>query len=293
MNKITVGNWTTEYSHKKLILPKTVQEEGEKILEKWTTCFPKENTWVQNNFGVPSLLVRFDHYISEDCHMRVCEIEEEPAGTGFAKKINQQFEEILDSLLKEWPYFSLIVAPNWDGNDDTLWIKEISIETWRPPQLVWVKSFPCDAQYHHLESFSVTSLKRKWDKSYGEKMMLWKPVSAEAIDSLPWDEGFVLKPLVGCRSKGLEIWDIEKRTGSSTKARIKRTLDGQRKMYLQEFIPPNTDKEIDGYILYRTSFGFSPSNRKWKCLGGVWIARKNIRIHGSPDSLWGPLVLEE
>lgn len=290
---ITSGNWTAEYSNKELLLPEIIAKEGKKILKEWTGFFPKEDTWAKNNLEVPSLLVRFDHYIDEKGHMKICEIEEEPAGTGFATVINPQFKKKLESLKKEWPSFKLVIAPNWSGNDDALWMEEIKLEDWKPPQLVWVKSLPCDTQYHCLENFSVTSLKRKWDKSYGEKMGLWKIVSFADINSFPWDKGFVLKPLVGCRSKNIEIWDPKKQTGYSTRTRIGKTLKSENKMYLQEFITPNTNEQIDGNILFRTSYGFNPSAKKWECLGGVWIARKNLRIHGSEDSLWGPLLLKQ
>lgn len=289
---VTSGNWTVKYCDDELILPETIIKEGKDFLKKWAASFPKEETWTQNHFGIPSILGRFDHFIDKNGHMKICEFEEEPAGTGFATVINPQFKKKLEFLKKEWPSFKLILAPNWNGNDDALWMEEIKLEDWSPPQLVWVKSLPCDAKYHHLENFSVTSLKKKWDKSYGEKMGLWKIVSLKDIDSFPWDTGFVLKPLVGCRSKNIEIWDPKKQKGYSTRSRIEKTLKSENSMYMQEFFPPNTEEKIDGNILYRTTYGFRPSTKKWECLGGIWIARKNLRIHGSEDSLWGPLVLK-
>lgn len=288
-NNIECGGWSVKYTNEKMFLPETAANEGKEILKKWAEVFPRENTWVQRNFKVPSILVRFDHFVNEAGQILVCEAEEEPAGTGFATIINSQFRNNIESLIKEWPPFNLLIAPNWSGNDDRLWLNEIRLDQWKPPQLVWIKSFPCDPLFHPLEKYSVTSLTKKWDKSYGEKLGLWKKVSYENIDSLPWETGFVLKPLIGCRSKDVEIWDPKKRTGYSTKSRIKRTFQKENTMYVQEFISPNITKF--GHTLFRTSYGFRPSTSEWECLGGVWIARNNIRLHGSPDSIWGPLVL--
>jgi hypothetical protein len=44
-------------------------------------------------------------------------------------------------------------------------------------------------------------------------------------------------------------------------------------------------------MIYRFYFGFDCVTRNYKPLGGVWMASKDLLIHGRPDSVTGPLLM--
>lgn len=294
MYQLKIGNWTVNCSPEKIVLSKEHENQCGTIINNWAEHFPREQTWVQNKFGIPTLMARIDFCIKDDGEIGLYEIEDEPAGIGISRAINSQFLQTHQSLLKVWPYFEVIISPSWKGNDDVLWRKIIELSSWKSPQLVWVKAHPIEREFHVLEEYSVTTLKLKGVKSYGVGMGLWDKVFSSDFESLSWNEGFVLKPLQGCRSQKIEIWNPNsgKLAGQSTKSQIKKTLEGQKEMYLQKLMIPGRRKNIPGYILYRCYWGYDTVSRKWLSLGGVWVARENLRIHGASDSLIGAIELE-
>jgi len=294
VNRLKIGDWTINVSTEKIILPKEIEKQCEIIIKNWVNHFPKERTWIQNEFAVPTLIARIDFCIKNDGEVGVYEIEDEPAGIGISREINPQFLEIHQFLVKTWPYFEVIISPNWKGNDDKLWRNIIEHSAWKQPGLVWIKAHPSETVFHAMEKYSVTTLKLKGVKSYGIGMGLWIKVSQDEFESLPWNEGFVLKPLQGCRSQKIEIWNSngKKIAGQSTKSQIKKTLETQGEMYLQKLIIPGRLNNISGYLLYRCYFGFDIVSRRWVGLGGVWVARENLRIHGASDSVIGPIELQ-
>lgn len=294
MNRLKIGDWTVNVSMEKIFLPKEIERQCEIVIKNWVDHFPKEKTWVQNELGIPTLIARIDFCITDNGEVGIYEIEDEPAGIGISREINPQFLRIHQSLLRTWPDFEVIISPNWKGNDDKLWRSVIEHSLWRPPALVWIKAHPSEKMFHHLEEYSVTTLKLKGVKSYGVGMGLWFEVPSDEYELLPWNEGFVLKPLQGCRSQKIEIWNPnrEKISGQSTRSQIKKTLGNQKRMYLQKLMIPGRIKNIPGYVLHRCYFGFDMVSRKWTGMGGVWVARENLRIHGASDSVIGPIELE-
>ncbi len=276
--------------------PTELQEQGKKIIQEWVISFPKEKTFVQREFGIPSLIVRLDCVVDSNERLFIYEVEDEPGGIGISNVINQQFNGLLKRCERDenWPTFAVIISPDWKNSDDFLWNKVIESEAWILPQKVWVKAHPHDVRFHHLEEYSVTTLKRKGDKSYGERMGLWKSIKIKDFEFLPWSEGFVLKPLVGYGAHNLEIWVGEgqkKLWGASTKSRIQKRLEEQKEMFVQKFVFP-VNQGLPEFSILRPFFAYSPTCNDWICLGGYWVSRQNIRVHGSTDALCGPLVLE-
>ena len=196
----------------------------------------------------------------------------------------EKFEE----MKSQWPSFKIIVSPNRKWNDDYLWGGCCDTTS----NLVLVRAEPEEKEFHYLEQKSISSLKSKGDKGYGIKMGLWHLIKDKEIPPWAWKEGFSLKPLQGSKLKGIEIWDPKKRDGYSTKARINRTLEANNfQMYYQPFISPmETGIEDHKWMIYRVFYGYQIQKKQWEYLGGFWNARSNLRMHATPDSIFGPVV---
>ena len=272
-------------------------EQALRFLEPWSRVFPKEDSWSQQNFNVPSLIVRLD-CIAKGGQLLIYEVEERPAGIGIATQLNLSFTENLSRIRAQWPQFKSLVSPLRNSCDDFFWLKSISMESAvSNGALLLIRAEPEEEDFHPLVGRSVSSLIVKGDKSYGTSLGLWREVSEEDFDFLPWDRGFCLKPIKGSKCRGIEIWlpkEEKKRVeagGVSTKTRIKRVLENYGKMYLQDFIEPmrsSIDKSL--FMAYRIFFGYSPSGNSYKYLGGLWNARPNLKIHGATDTIVGPVA---
>lgn len=265
-------------------------EEGKEILKKWERIFPKEKTWVQKNFGVPSLIVRMDCTVY-DGKLGIYEIEERPSQVGIARVINRQFAEILKKLMAEWPEFVAVISPRRGQKigDDGLWIQTIQYFPEELPKninKVIVRAEPTEVEFHCLQPKSVSTVTAKGNKSYGEKLGWWKKIRSGSC--LPWEEGFVLKPLQGSKMQNVEIWDPEQRPRSSTRDQVLATLE-KNVMYCQPFLPPI--KKGGDWCMYRPFYGYSPKEKDWVPMGGIWVARSNLRVHGTRDAVFGPLLL--
>lgn len=289
MKIIKTGGWRFNTS------PKTeffeFIEEGKETLKKWTRIFPKEKTWVQKKFGVPSLIVRIDCTVY-DGKLGIYEIEERPSQVGITKVINQQFAEILKRLMTEWPEFVAVISPRREQKigDDKLWIQTIQCFPEKLPKninKVIVRAEPTETEFHCLQSKSISTVRVKGNKSYGEKLGWWRKIKNNSY--LSWERGFVLKPLQGSKMQNVEIWDPEQRPRSSTRNQIMATLK-KNVMYCQPFLPPI--KKRTSWRIYRPFYGYSPKEKGWIPMGGIWVARSNLRVHGTRDAVFGPLLIK-
>ncbi|MFA5178563.1 MAG: hypothetical protein WC427_03320 [Candidatus Paceibacterota bacterium] len=290
--------WQFEKSSQQEILPRKAVDQANYFLSQWIKVFPKEKTWVQKKYKIPSLIVRFD-CVFRDNLLLVYEIEERPAGIGIAFCLNNDFKKRLCSLKEKWPDFKSVVSFNRKESDDFLWIPVIKIEEAKKEDcLLLIRAEPEEKEFHFFQNRSISSLVNKGDKSYGEKMNFWKPVNCYDFENLPWKQSFCLKPKKGSKCRGIQIWSPElknKRVGVSTKSQIKKALDYYQEMYLQEYVSPLIEP-WHGRNLYKTHriyFGYNPIIKKYECLEGIWLARPNLRIHGASDAVIGPLKIEE
>lgn len=188
---IPIAGWQVNITDQRKVFPAFAAEQALGLLEPWAGCFPREKTWVQGQWNLPSLLVRFD-CIVQNGQLVVYEIEERPAGIGLTSLTNQEFAGNFAKLAATWPQFRVEVSPLRRATDDPLWIKTLGWDQ-ANTDLVLVRAEPEELQYHSLESQSVSSLKSKGDKSYGQTMGLWRRVSDPG--ELNWNGCFVLKPL--------------------------------------------------------------------------------------------------
>jgi hypothetical protein len=56
--------------------------------------------------------------------------------------------------------------------------------------------------------------------------------------------------------------------------------------------PPSIElpDEKRHFMLYRPFFLYFPSTNSWEYVGGAWITSPGLKIHGTPDSVQGPLM---
>lgn len=291
MKELLVGKkWVVRYRTQEINLPLWAIERGAEVLQSWQEVFPKEDNWAQKNFGVPSLITRIEGTMHGES-LSLFEVEERPAGIGVNTKISSEFRLRLEGLKREWPRFKALISCARQGaGDDYLWIETVNPEDVRASDALLVRAEPEESEFWKFESQSVSSIRFKGDKSYGQDLGWWHRVSNP--DQLNWEKGFVLKPIQSSKARGIEIWDpFQKRNGSSTKSRICRSLERFGTMYCQDLIEPNISP-CGTNMIYRIFYGYSPSQRRWVCLGGVYNVRPNLRIHGASDGYFGPLSLD-
>lgn len=291
------GEWATRFSLRERVFSPDLIRQGESFIGKWNAVwnkiFPTENTWIRKNHGIPSLIVRLDCTV-QNGELKLYEVEERPAGIGVTRQVNPQFKEKLASISKTWPGFKSVVSPLRRGSDDSSWRETIDLETAaKNKELVLVRAEPAETEFHTLAGQSVSTIQHKGDKQYGEKMGLWSPVSS--IDQLDWGQAFVLKPRKGSKTQEVFFWHPTERRlqGLSTKTKIMNILSGQPEgMYLQPYHPPMESEIPDAsHMIYRVFYGYNIQKKKWECLGGVWNARPNVKVHGAGDTIFGPVVV--
>jgi hypothetical protein len=279
--------WEVRVSDEAIQLPEWIAETGKRVLSKWQRVFPKERSWIQNEFGIPSFIVRVEGVPVGD-RFHFFEIEERPAGVGMTSMHSPSFADNLGKLTSVWPHFKVLVSEARQGaGDDYLWREIVTPQQVHDSDLLMIRAEPEETEFHQFANRSVSSLIEKGNKVYGEKFGWWSKVSSE--HELPWKSPFVIKPCQGSKARGLEIWDpIKKRKGCSTKSRIIKTLSRAGKMYCQPLADPITHE--DGMMFYRIFYGYDPRSSEWVCLGGCYNVRPNLRIHGASDAFFGALV---
>src|SRR3989344_1090174 len=313
VQQMHLKEWVTNIVPEPKSMPQTAEQEGKELVKRWESCFPKENTWVQRELGVPSLIVRLDATLEGE-HLRAYEVEERPAGIGVSYTTNPAFKERLQDVARTWPKFDVVISERRNGHDDQLWTPLKSREeAVKGTELVLVRAEPEEEEFHCLEDRSVSSLKQKGDKSYGEKLGLWRKV--QTPEDLPAPcEPFVLKPLQGSKTRDVFMYlpnsmaksqysipELKMTApGAYTRSRVERELirhtQGSGGMYCQPFYPP-VESGLDGdmgknyrWMIYRVYYGLNTQTREWNYLGGQWNARNNLKIHGDGDAVIGPVV---
>lgn len=286
-----IGKWSVRISCRKMNVGQPIIQDILKLLEKWNSALPFEPTYSQLKWGVKSIIVKIDCVIFDDT-IEIYEIEDSPAGMGICCKINPQFRKLWKKTLETCPEFVIVKSEKRQDNDDSVWANKIvNISGVRPSDNVIVRAGPREEEFWGLQSQSLSTIRTEGCKRYGEEFGWWKKVRPP--DFLPWDKDFVLKPTQGTMSQGVVIFLAKrdrKMQGSSTKKHIKEILAKFGEMYLQEFIPPMNCPFLDNFLtIYRLFFAFDCKEQIYIPLGGAWNARRNYKIHGAQDTIWGPL----
>ncbi len=291
-----VGDWNVHLGFDKIEVDTSIKETAVDFLKKWAGFFPQEDSWVKRELNIPSLIVRLDGCLNNG-RLGIYEVEERPAGIGISSEISKVFNENLNFIKEDWPKFKSVISHNRNAHDDSLWLETLTLEEALDSEdLLLVRSEPEEIAYHRLQHRSVSTLLSKGDKSYGEKMGLWKKVKTEDFFQFPWEEGFCLKPCQSSKCRGVEIFhptnkkrkSKDRVRGSSTKTRIQKTLTEYGEMYLQPLLEPEDCHFFPGNkMALRIFFGYNIKKSEYQFLGGVWNSRPNLKIHGSSDTIMG------
>lgn len=307
MKTLSVGTWKTTFSEEKEVFPNDALVSATLMIREWVSAFAKERTWVMENHGVPSLIIRLDCFLDHAGYMHGIEIEDRPMGIGITSMMNDRFATNLDDFLKRfWPRIASVSSERRNGSDDHIWISSPRSDS----DLLMVRCRPDEEEFYHLRDRSVSTISTEGDKSYGEKIGLWERISWG--EGIPWEQSFVLKPIQGTRCDDIVVWlpketilhglSVKKRElhGNSTRTKIEQVLFSNGTMYIQRFVPPMICPHVSSasgkpyFMLYRLFFFFDTVRQGYVPVGGVWNARPfQLLLHGATDAVLGPLMIED
>lgn len=313
--------------------PRAVSCEAVRAIESYLSAFNQASkkdsslTAAETQFGIPTCLVRVDAsprvLNTESPEKAIYEIETRPAGLGLLPTVAvaSHHLEILNSLrnvFAQFPSFSGFATLSSIGEraTDTQVGAEIlgfpfynDSNVIKSNGLMWVRGASCDSPelLQVLEPRSLCPITAHGDKTYLLRLGLAQPI--EQIDNLPWETGFVIKPLIGSKMEGVaiflsscaqrEMFGRNPPRGLSTRSQVERELDHKFRPYLfQNFIAPGIEQEqrANGpewkITIARLYFGWDLRENKWKFVAGLWNSRPNMRVHGASDSTFG-LMLQQ
>ena len=124
----TNGSTLFRYTNTPVHLPGTVVAEMHSAILAWQKVFPVEHTFVQEKYGVPTLLARFDGVIRDDGTFFSYEIQDAPGGVGYAGLVSESFKKQRDHFVATvWPQFMCLSQDSRDP-DEALWLDRITLE---------------------------------------------------------------------------------------------------------------------------------------------------------------------
>ncbi len=289
----------------------------------------REPTYIQTELGLPALIVRIDCTVV-DGQIMAFEMEDSPSGigitdrlmthttgTGITSAVLGHYEDAVGSI----PHV-IVSGTRGHGTDDKMVVGSERYHyrqgDLRPPrlpedQLVIVKAIPgnidSSSPYQHLKDKLLAPLSTEGDKSYLVRMGELAVVESE--DDLLVDErgellSQVLKARLGSMAMGISVYlTPEDRTkfgkGGQVKiGRLRRDLvkylsesDGA---LVQQFRPPIQIENAAGcsntilrmFVLLNNSEGVTTG----KTIGGCYVARPELIVHGARNAISGAVLVE-
>lgn len=290
------------------------QELGERLAE-WVDVFPRNpSNLIQREEGVPSTLIRFDYTQTPGIGPQIYEVEERPAGIGITLTLNSKFRDGLVRSVEFWQQrfdrsLAICVSNERDGtSDDAIWAvallrEPIAIFTGVPdPKLVdryiwWPRVTRTECDYFHLTPHSLSTIELEGNKRYGVEMGLWHPIRRPA--DIPLRTGCALKPAAGSRAEDIKLVGGKAREGSGfiSVSRALREIEKGMFAYWQplheaERADRHSWLRPDYHLIRRVYFAYcatATSSARYRCLGGCWMATPNARVHGTTQTLTGPI----
>ncbi len=306
------NGWQVNLHPHREILSRSVVQQGLDLIKRWVPLFPVETTWVQNTYKVPSLFLRIDFVLDEDGRMWACEVEDRPCGPGLLNKKDPHFATILARMRAGWPPFRWVIDPD-RVTDDEGWLGPgLSYnEAMESEGLLLLRNRPGKSQYRALADRAVSTVWEEGNKRCFADLGLLQEVrwvsdpSDEEGGYLfpPVTRPVVIKPAQGTRSNEIEVylrgvkWPHKKRSGDTLgfEAFLKRIQGGG--VVCQPFFPPMRceflGSQYKGWnMIYRCFYGFDSKASDWVCMGGMWMALDSLIVHGTAETITGPLHVE-
>lgn len=294
LSPLDVGEWSMSLTQTSMTLDPAVNEQFLDWIEEWAKLpMHDEATWVQREFGVPSLLVRYDATVDGQPY----ELDGRPQGAGITAHFNPFFAERFANVKATWPDIVAVQTPKHAEYfcDDHFWLKRFPLGQEPEGVLKLVRNMPWDYAANHLTADAVAPVANEGAKAYGEHFGWWHKVTAAEVGELDWDKSFVLKPINGAKGHDIIIWvagSTNKRPrGAVTKTKVKDTLLAQGEMWLQKFHAPHVVETEHGSrnLMVRPYYGFNIETRKWESLGGQAVLGDTLKIHGSSATIFARL----
>ncbi|GEM_PF-1428651 len=310
------GEWRTNLSQEVEYMPTEAVFQGVEILKDWSRVFPVGNTWVGKHCGVPSLIVRIDCVVDVYNQIRPYEIEERPCGLGLTGLCNPAFAQNLKRVQASWPAIRWVQS-NYRATDDELHFGPgLTLEEAKDHEgMLLARSRPEETEFHELEDRSVSSISHEGNKQYGLQFGWWDLVSSTHDGDLDWyispalASASVLKPVQGTRSRHIKVHlpqgmkqELRERGVPMRKSdtdsipQLLKLIRSQptSQMYRQPFVEPmRLLHEPSRNAIYRMFYGFDLATGKWRPLGGVWMALDSLIVHGTDQTVTGPLLFRE
>ncbi len=284
------------------VLNQTELHKLRNLIDRWSKCFPKENTWVNQNYGVPSFIVCTDCTINNRGVLSILEIDEAPRDTDLLE-YDSTFINAWNKCRQYWPKFKLVSQREANHFLETLSVREAKATN----QLILLESTKNISDLESLQHRSVSTCLERGDRSYGLSLDLWEELDSSVLEKgsrLDLEESFCLKSQTRITQTGLlspngtAVWipkrmrrkESNKNGGITTKSKILKIIEEERDLYIQDYIEPMrfrlpTDKtNMD--MIYRVFFLFNVKKRCYEYAGGIWLA------DNKHQSLFGCIVYE-
>lgn len=306
LKKIAIGKWELRIGEDREV-PENVLFGLENFLSnQWREAAIADvreignGWWAAKELSIPSPIVRVDMAPTSDNPQKfIYEVEVRPAGLGITPSLLPEMKSQWQEVLKGCRCQGL-VSLETPVQDDGLAAEVLGMPYFKelPEELLskgpfWIRTKIDDPRAPILERSSLVPIRMDGYKGYLLKLGLG--FSLEDPSSLPWERGFVLKPLQGTWTKGIEIWLPKRQSGTSSRTRILRMIEEIMERcvpYLwQPFIFPKAEEYEGkkGWTIWRSFFGWFGWQEQYRFIGGVWNWRPNLRVHGASDAIMGAL----
>lgn len=273
-----------------------------------------ENSAAKRVIGQASAIARLDCTITSQGKLAGYEVEERPSGLGIVHTITQRF--IGESMVKgslqshfretfDGQLPTVLISPNRDyGTDDHLILPTETLGFAEGKPLILVRAEPLEVNGALLESLVPRSISTIADKGLklGRIDEGLARLVCEPTDLPTADESFVIKPARGSKAKGILTYltpsDIRLygKAGTSTHTKVRKKLmilSNDNKMLCEPFRPPirvELSAAKGANLLLRLLA--TVSKETIVIIGGTYVARPNIIIHGARDAFSGAILVQ-
>lgn len=291
VKSVNINGWQVQICQEGEIVPQVIEGEARSLLDKFNQYCQRhadEGVWIQD-FGAPSVLVGLNCTYDEK-GLKVYSIDLDPKNLGIASVVNRELRKKLQKTLTTWPSFA--VTNDLSFRDDSLWaagkIIDIGDVGQNKNKMILFRGKDIKKEYTSFARQSGSVLFKRNSNAYGLELGLWKKVTYADLDALPWNQGFALKSITS-PSNPFNIYLPFKYNGAISENRIIEKLSVQD-MYLQDFIKPMRSENTGDMMMYKLFFAYNFEKDIYDYLSGIWLSRNNYRIHGTPETTFGPII---
>lgn len=311
---VSFGERTADFSEQTIVLTHQHTDDLSAVIKDCVEGFEAtEPTLVQREYGVPSLVVRADFTVTKE-GIQVYECEERPAGLGIAHVALKRLDQtgLLPGVAHHYGQLTgdlphVVRHPNAAPNDDGLVFSVTELAHDGVPRgPLLFRGEPGDLHDHPQRRALIdNSVSTVTDKGSKRHTVTIENMQAQVAcpDSIPETEtSFVIKPTQGSKTHGVYVYlasadrQIHGKHGTVTYTKavdaVKNAAPGT--MLVEGFKPPIPVEMPDGKVgnLILRAFALVHPNHRIEVIGGTFVARKEVLVHGASNAINGSLVIE-